>query len=186
MVLAPSPASSDFSSLTALYPHAMMAMVTSGMPNYELSLHIDESFRDSSAEKRLRKAVEETLAAHGVDAPVELGLVITDDRVVQELNRSYRGLDATTDVLAFALREQSQDFATPPNGILHLGEVFISCPQAERQAQEQGHPLEQELALLAIHGVLHLLGYEHEDPDEEQKMRAMEEKLLTLIAEETE
>jgi probable rRNA maturation factor len=163
-----------------------MAMVTSCMSNYELNLCIDESFQDSIAERRLRKAVAETLAAHGVDAPVELGLVITDDQVVQELNRSYRGLDATTDVLAFALWEQSQDFAMPPNGILHLGEVFISCPQAERQAKEQGHPLERELALLAIHGVLHLLGYDHEDPDEEQKMRAMEEKLLASIAEEIE
>ena len=156
------------------------------MPNYELNLQIDESFQDSIAEERLRKAVEETLVAHGVDAPVELGLVITDDQVVQELNRSYRGLDATTDVLAFALWEQSQDFATPPNGILHLGEVFISCPQAARQAQEQGHPLEQELALLVIHGVLHLLGYDDESPENEQEMRAMEEKLLASIAEEIE
>jgi probable rRNA maturation factor len=164
----------------------MMAMVASGMSNYELNLRIDESFQDSIAEKQLRKVVGETLAAHGVDSPVELGLVIADDRVVQELNRSYRGLDATTDVLAFALWEESQDFATPPNGIVHLGEVFISCPQAERQAKEQGHPLERELALLAIHGVLHLLGYDHEDPDEEQKMRAMEEKILALIAEELE
>jgi probable rRNA maturation factor len=163
-----------------------MAVVTSCMSNYEVNLRIDESFQDSIAEKQLRKVVAETLAAHGVDSPVELGLVITDDQVVQELNRSYRGLDATTDVLAFALWEQSQDFATPPNGIVHLGEVFISCPQAERQAKEQGHPLERELALLAIHGVLHLLGYDHEDPDEEQKMRAMEEKLLASVAEEIE
>jgi probable rRNA maturation factor len=156
------------------------------MLNCELNLHIDESFQDSIAEERLRKAVAGTLAVHGVDCPVELGLVITDDQVVQELNRSYRGVDATTDVLAFALGEQSEDFATPPDGTLHLGEVFISCPQAERQAREQGHPLEQELALLVIHGVLHLLGYDDEDPDNEQKMRAMEEKLLTLMAEETE
>lgn len=161
----------------------MMAVVTVCMLNCELNLRIDESFRDSIAEERLRKAVEETLTAHGVDSPVELGLVITDDQVVQELNRSYRGVNATTDVLAFALWEQSQDFALPPDGVIHLGEVFISCPQAERQAGEQGHPVEQELALLVIHGVLHLLGYDDEDPDGEQKMRAMEEKVLALIAE---
>ena len=156
------------------------------MLNYQLDLQIDESFQDSIAEKWLRKAVEETLDAHGIESLVELGLVITDDQVVQELNQSYRGLDATTDVLAFALWEQSQEFATPPDGILHLGEVLISYPQAERQAREQGHPLEQELALLAIHGVLHLLGYDDEDPDGEQKMRAMEEKLLASIAEKIE
>jgi probable rRNA maturation factor len=164
----------------------MMAVMTPGMLNCELNLHIDELFQDSIAEKRLREAVAETLAAHGVDSPVELGLIITDDQVVQELNRSYRGIDATTDVLAFALWEQSQDFATPPDGVIHLGEVFISCPQAERQAKEQEHPLEQELALLVIHGVLHLLGYGDEDPNGEQKMRAMEEKILASIAEETE
>lgn len=163
----------------------MMAVVT--FLNYELNFQIDKGFRDSIDEDQLRKAVAETLAAHGVDSPVELSVVITDDRVVQELNRTYRGIDATTDVLAFALADESQrlPFIAPPDGILHLGEVLISYPQAERQAKEQGHPLKQELGLLVIHGVLHLLGYDDEDSENEQKMRAMEEKLLALIIKET-
>ena len=173
--------------MTALYPRAKMAMVTSCMLNCELSLCIDESFQKSIDEDQLRKAVAETLAAHGVDSPVELSVVITDDRVVQELNRTYRGVDATTDVLAFALADESQSlpFVTAPDGILHLGEVLLSYPQAERQAKERGHPLERELGLLVIHGVLHLLGYDDEDSENEQKMRAMEEKLLALIIKET-
>lgn len=151
--------------------------------NYELNFQIDKGFRDSIDEDQLRKAVAETLAAHGVTSPVELSVVITDDRVVQELNRSYRGVDATTDVLAFALADESQSlpFIAPPDGILHLGEVLVSYPQAERQAKEQGHPLKRELGLLVIHGVLHLLGYDDEDSENEHKMRAMEEKLLALI-----
>jgi probable rRNA maturation factor len=148
--------------------------------SYELSFQIDESFRDVVSEGWLRKAVEATLAAQGVSSPMELGLVIADDRVIQELNRTYRGVDEVTDVLAFALGEGG-DFALPPDGIRHLGEVLISYPQAERQAREQGHPLERELALLVIHGVLHLMGYDHEQPDEEHRMRAVEEGILAAI-----
>ncbi len=145
----------------------------------ELDLHIDEPFRDAIDVVWLRRAVEKTLSAGGVDSKVELGVVVTDDRVLQELNRTYRGIDATTDVLAFVLPEEG--FALPPDGTLHLGEVFISYPQAERQAKEQGHSLGRELALLVIHGVLHLLGHDHEDTENEEKMRTMEATILASI-----
>jgi probable rRNA maturation factor len=153
------------------------------MLSCELSLQIDEPFVSLVDEAQLRKAVEEALIAHGVGSPVELSLVIAVDQVIQELNRTYRGVDEVTDVLAFALGEEAGDFVLPPDGICHLGEVFISYPQAQRQAGEQGHPLERELALLVIHGVLHLLGYDHEHPEAEQRMRAMEGKVLALIFE---
>lgn len=149
----------------------------------ELDLHIAAPFQGAVDEGRLRRAVEETLAAQGLDSAVELGLVISDDRVLRKLNRTFRGVDASTDVLAFGLRDEG--FATPPDGLLHLGEVVISEPQAARQAWEQGHSLERELALLAIHGVLHLLGYDHEHPEKEQRMRAMEERVLASVFEES-
>ncbi len=145
----------------------------------ELNLHINEPYRDAIDVGWLRRAVEQTLSAREVDSKVELGLVITDDRVIQELNRTYRGIDATTDVLAFAL--QGEGFATPPDGFLHLGEVLISYPQAERQAKEQGHSLERELMLLVTHGVLHLLGADDEHDEEEREMRAMEEKIMASM-----
>jgi len=104
--------------------------------------------------------------------------VITGDRAVQTLNRSYRGEDAPTDVLSFALTEGGQDFVLPPDGLLRLGEVVVSLPTARRQAQEAGRPVEEELAHLVVHGLLHLLGYDHREEREEREMRAREEPLL--------
>ncbi len=158
------------------------------MLNYRLSIQIEEPFVGLVAEDWLRRAAELTLVAAGLSSPVELGLVIADDDTVRELNRSYRGVDDTTDVLAFALsqpgNEGGEHFIMPPDKTLHLGEIFISYRQAERQAEEQHHPLERELALLVIHGVLHLLGYEHERPEAEQRMRAMEAKVLDAMEKE--
>jgi len=151
----------------------------------QLSIRVEEPFVRLVAEDWLRRAVELTLVAAGLSSPVELGLVIADDDTLRELNRSYRGVDNTTDVLAFAFsqpgNEGGEHFITPPDKTLHLGEIFISYRQAERQAEEQHHPLERELALLVIHGVLHLLGYEHERPEVEERMRAMEGKVLDAI-----
>jgi probable rRNA maturation factor len=84
-------------------------------------------------------------------------------------------------VLAFYMLPQkgtASSFALPPDGVTRLGEVIISYPQALVQAKDQGHSLERELALLVIHGILHLLGYDHERPEEESKMRERERELL--------
>ncbi len=158
------------------------------MLDCRLSIQIEEPFVGLVAEDWLRRAAELTLVAAGLSSPVELGLVIADDDTVRELNRSYRGVDNITDVLAFALSQPESDkvehFIMPPDKTLHLGEIFISYRQAERQAEEQHHPLGRELALLVIHGVLHLLGYEHERPEAEQRMRAMEAKVLDAMEKE--
>jgi probable rRNA maturation factor len=101
--------------------------------------------------------------------------------MVKQLNRDYRGVDEPTDVLAFYMLPQKgadSSFALPPDGITRLGEVIISYPQAVAQAKEQGHSPQRELALLVIHGILHLLGYNHEEPEEESKMRERERELL--------
>ena len=94
-------------------------------------------------------------------------------------------IDKPTDVLSFALMERKYDdetpFITPPDGVLHLGEVVISYPQAAKQAEDNGLTLEKELSLLIVHGVLHLLGYEHDKPDREREMRALEEKVLSEL-----
>src|SRR4030042_2545361 len=114
-----------------------------------------------------------------------MGLVIPDSKTVQKLNRTYRGKDQPTDVLAFhmspdTIQESELRFIGPPDGVRHLGEVVISYPQAVKQAQEQGHSVAQELALLIVHGVLHLLSYDHELPEEEQQMKARENEILKL------
>jgi probable rRNA maturation factor len=113
--------------------------------------------------------------------PYEVSIVFADSKTVKQLNRDYRGVDETTDVLAFHMlpqKESDSSFALPPNGVTRLGEVIISYPQAIEQAREQGHSPESELALLVIHGVLHLLNYDHEDLSEEATMRAREKEIL--------
>ena len=154
------------------------------MPKIQLSIRIEKPFAGLVSRVWLRQAVKLTLIHTGVSSPVELGLVIAGDDTVHELNRSYRNVDSTTDVIAFALSERganAEAFITPPDDVIHLGEVIISYPQAKRQAKEHRHPLEKELALLVAHGVLHLLGYDHELPEQGEKMRAMECKILDAV-----
>ena len=147
----------------------------------EIEISVEEEFQGSVDEDRARKIAQNVLNAEGVALPYEVSLVFTDSEMVQRLNRDYRGIDEPTDVLAFYMlpqREVDDYFALPPDGVLRLGEVIISYPQAIEQAKEQEHSTEQELALLIIHGILHLLGYDHEQPEEGKRMRGREKELL--------
>jgi probable rRNA maturation factor len=150
----------------------------------EIEISVEEKFRELIDEEWVKKIAQDVLKAEGVTSPYEVSLVFTDSETVQRLNRDYRGVDEATDVLAFYMFPQGEgdsSFTLPPDGVLRLGEVIISYPQAVQQAKEQGHPVEQELALLVIHGILHLLGYEHEKLEEETKMRAREKELLNKV-----
>jgi len=149
------------------------------MSECELYVKIDAPFESYVDEAWLRRVVAATLAVEGVNSPVELGLVITDDETIRYLNKKYRGQNEATDVLSFALLEDSDPpFINPPDGVLHLGEVILSYPQAMVQAEDHHHSLKQELALLVVHGVLHLLGHEDEDTKGELRMRAEEKRVL--------
>jgi probable rRNA maturation factor len=106
----------------------------------------------------------------------QLGIVITSDEQVRALNRDYAGDDHATDVLSFSLRE-GEPFAAPDQ-TERLGEVIISYETAVRQAAEAGHDIEDELGHLLVHGVLHLLGYDHAAVAGEAKMRARERAVL--------
>jgi len=107
-------------------------------------------------------------------------VTLTGDEHLREYNRRYRGLDEPTDVLAFAAREQPTDqrFQAPPGTEDWLGDIVISLPRARRQAQQAGHPINDEVRLLAVHGLLHLLGYDHAEPAEEATMTALTNQLL--------
>ncbi len=135
----------------------------------------------------LAKAAAPTMAA---------SIVIADDETLRELNTRHRGVDDTTDVLAFSYTHQgeyygdgrrpadtggNEKFVTPPADYLDLGEVIISYPQAERQAAESGHSVAEELATLLAHGILHLLGYDHAEPDDERVMKAEEARVLSQV-----
>ena len=150
----------------------------------KLGIQIDKNFQKYLRKEWLHRVVKLSLATQDIGSEVELGLLITDDETVRKLNQEYRGVDEPTDVLSFALVERkagSSPFITPPDGLLHLGEVVISYPQAVRQAEENKHKVEEEVALLVIHGVLHLLGYEHDEPAREREMRALEERVLSKV-----
>jgi len=147
----------------------------------QIGIHIEEKFRGLVDGSWVKKIVQQVLKAEGVAPPYEVSLVFTDSETVKQLNRDYRGVDETTDVLAFHMlpqKEVDDSFALPPDGVTRLGEVIISYPQAAEQAREQGHSPERELSLLIIHGILHLLGYDHEEPEEESEMREKERELL--------
>jgi probable rRNA maturation factor len=107
-------------------------------------------------------------------------VTLTGDEHLREYNRRYRGLDEPTDVLAFAAREQPTDqrFQSPPGTEDWLGDIVISLPRARRQAREAGHPINDEVRLLAVHGLLHLLGYDHAEPAQEATMTALTNRLL--------
>ena len=109
----------------------------------------------------------------------ELSVALVHDDEMHRLNRDWRGKDRTTDVLAFALRE-GEGTAVQEPGL--LGDVVISVPTAERQAAERGHALERELAELLAHGILHLLGYDHErSPAEARRMFREQRRVLAAI-----
>ncbi|MBE9477989.1 MAG: rRNA maturation RNase YbeY [Chloroflexi bacterium] len=149
----------------------------------EINVLVDEGFAGCPDVSWLQGVAERVLAAQGVGSQSELGLVITGQERIQELNRSYLGKDRPTDVIAFHMlpAEEEAPFVQPPDGVLHLGEVVISYPQAVVQAEQQGHSIRKEIAILTIHGILHLLGYQDEEPELRRRMAAREAEVLGLI-----
>ncbi len=107
-------------------------------------------------------------------------LTLTGDEHLREYNRRYRGLDEPTDVLAFAAQEKPLDqrFQAPPGTETWLGDIVISLPRARQQARDAGHPINDEVRLLAVHGFLHLLGYDHAELADESAMNVLTHRIL--------
>ena len=155
----------------------------------EINVLIEPGFEDCPEADWLQGVIGQVLSTEQVASEVELGLVITTQEKIKGLNRIYRSRDEVTDVLSFSMTPDLvgtdlSPFVTPPDGVLHLGEVIISHPQAVLQAKEQQHSTKKEIAILIIHGVLHLLGYDHEESEPERQMRAREREMLARIEEE--
>lgn len=126
----------------------------------------------------LKRVAQHTLEVEQV-RDGEVTVVITDVERVQELNRAFRGVDAPTDVLAFPARGATEpDMPPSPEGAAYLGDVIIAFPVAETQAAKYGHTVQEELRLLVVHGVLHLLGYDHSTPEEEAVMWERQAQIL--------
>ena len=129
----------------------------------------------------LRAVCAAALAGEGVSGSVVLTVTLVDDDEMREINRRHRDVDRPTDVLSFPLIDDADAFALPPGIPRELGDVVVSYPRAVAQAEEYGHSVARELAYLIVHGVLHILGHDHEVPAEQAVMRAREEATLTVV-----
>lgn len=130
----------------------------------------------ADADGLIRRAIETALDGEGVRGGV--CVLITDAEEIQTLNRTYRNIDRVTDVLTFPAWE-GDAILCPPDG--YLGDIAICYERAVSQAKDYGHSLERELAFLAVHGALHLLGYDHMEPADEWKMLQKQEEILTTM-----
>lgn len=125
-------------------------------------------------EARLKMAALTVLARLRAQDEGEMTVAITDNDAVADLNRRFRGVDAPTDVLSFPMDSM-------PGDVPYLGDLVIAYPYAKAQAEREGHGLSDSLALLVVHGTLHLLGYDHDTPERKAEMWAAQESALIAL-----
>ena len=136
--------------------------------------------------EQVTRVIEAALKAEGVELPCEISVLFTDNNGIQAINREMRDIDRPTDVLSFPMFElepgvppEGEDYLDPETGLCPLGDMCISLERAAAQAEEYGHSVERELSYLAVHSVLHLLGYDHMDEGPmKAQMRRREEHIL--------
>jgi len=133
-------------------------------------------------EQLLNAGLNAVAKLHGLGDYEEVDITLVTDEEIHVLNREYRDVDRATDVLSFALDEDGgePELVGGP-GVHLLGDIIISAETAYRQAEEFGHGLEREIVYLAVHGLLHLLGYDHMQDRDKEVMRAKEEEALREI-----
>jgi probable rRNA maturation factor len=147
-------------------------------PLARIHLHIRSTFRRLGRAKLMRDTALAALAQAEPSGPVEFTLRLTDDSELHALNKQYRGMDEPTDVLSFGgegfvdglLAPTSHPFSHPREERMYLGDIMISMDRCVAQARQYGHSVDDELALLVIHGVLHVLGYDHDTPARKKRM----------------
>ncbi len=129
----------------------------------------------------LDRAARTALEHESESLECDLSIVLTDDARLQELNRDYLGVDAPTDVLSFPASETDGSEIDPETGVRYIGDILISVPRAQTQADAARHPLESEVQLLVVHGVLHLLGHDHAEPEEKARMWKAQAEILESL-----
>ncbi|MFD1624635.1 rRNA maturation RNase YbeY [Azospirillum griseum] len=152
------------------------------MPELEIAVSREAGDWPDHAETLVERVARATLAATYPpdDGPAELSLVLADNALVQQLNRDYRGKDKPTNVLSFALTEAEEPDPEEGAPVL-LGDVILAYETVQREAAEQNKSPDDHLSHLVMHGVLHLLGYDHETDDEAEEMEALETRLLASL-----
>jgi len=137
---------------------------------------IEEACVSFVAEESLKQAGQAVLTHQGADPNTDLSIVIDSDEKLHNLNHDFLGIDAPTDVLSFP----SDEF-DPDEQAVYIGDVIISFQRAEAQAKNAGHPVINEIQLLVVHGVLHLLGHDHADPVEKTRMWTAQAEILDQL-----
>lgn len=158
-------------------------MANEPTPRLTLAVDLPDDWAHAVDVPALERAALLVAQDEGLSGAVEVGLIFVDDEDIRELNARYRGLDRPTDVLSFGLREgeEPDEFVLPPDIEARLGDIVISYPRAVSQAEEYGHSVAREVGYLFVHGLLHLLGYDHETEEDKAVMREKEESALAAI-----
>lgn len=129
-------------------------------------------------EEIVKKVLNKVAELYGLEENTEVSITLTDDAYIKELNTQYRNKDCATDVLSFALNEGEEPEIVDGPAVNLIGDIIISVETAKRQAEEYGHSLEREMAFLTVHGMMHLLGYDHIEEADRIEMRKEEEYVL--------
>lgn len=117
----------------------------------------------------------------GLPDELVIGLTFCDDDAIRAINKEYRGIDRATDVLSFPLYERDDEIELLEGELAPFGDIVLSVPHAQAQAAEYGHSVEREVCYLVVHGLMHLAGYDHIEPEDKVEMRAEEEALLNAV-----
>ena len=149
----------------------------------EISILFDPGFENTLDNEWLYRLATKALQTENL-IDVEMGILITGQEQIRLLNKQYSDEDYPTDVLSFAMRDSIDDvteFILPPSKLYQLGDVVISYPQAEIQATAHGHSVLCEVAILLIHGILHLAGYDHDVPISQHSMQMREQAIFNAV-----
>lgn len=119
----------------------------------------------------VKHCCSETLYEEGYKGDYEVSVTFTDNSGIRQINKEYRGIDRETDVLSFPMTDEGEEFTLDPEtGCYNLGDIVISLEKAVSQSGEYGHSFDREVAFLTVHSMLHLLGYDHEKSEDEEKL----------------
>jgi probable rRNA maturation factor len=141
-----------------------------------IHIEITHPFSSQLGGEEIERAALVSMQHAAPDSDFDITIKITDDTAIQDLNNSFRGIDQPTDVLSFEAGELD-----PETGRTYLGDIIISCQQAERQARAGGHDVMDEIQLLVIHGLLHLLGYDHDTGKKKSRMWKAQKEILSML-----
>lgn len=146
----------------------------------ELLFENELSEQFEGLEAKYRRLAETAFTLLEVDSNYEIDVSLVDEETIQAINRDYRNVDRVTDVISFAFNDDKdpKDQIKGKDSLRMLGEILICLPQAKRQAASIGNSIDRELSFLFVHGLLHLLGYDHQTKEDEEKMFPLQEKIL--------